>query len=298
LNWGLVNTSSWLTVYPTNGTLKPGGAAAVVKISLNSTASNFLIGNYSGNIAITDQGDGTIQNRQFDLDVGNGGFESGDFTDWEFVGNTNYVFTLSADDADVAGTNALIGAADALFVHSGLYGAYLGEYPTDGTLSQTVATVPGQQYMVSFWLTSVAYQGATTPNDFTARWNDTTLYTRTNLGAFGWTNLQFVVPATAARTTLEFEFENTPAGFGLDDVRVEAAPGPVLQSVTLAGGTISLTWTSTANRSYQIQETGDLASPNWVNVGAAVAASGGTVTASEPNSAGSQQFYRIIQLAP
>ncbi len=70
--------------------------------------------------------DGTAQNRQFDLYVGNGGFETGDFTDWNFVGDTNLCFALAADDVDVAGTNALDGEPDGLFVHSGLYGAYLG----------------------------------------------------------------------------------------------------------------------------------------------------------------------------
>jgi hypothetical protein len=296
LNWSLVNTSSWLTVSATAGTLKPGGGAATVTVGLNSAASNFLIGNYSGNISIIDLADGTAQNRQFDFYVGNGGFETGDFTGWDFVGNTNSVFVLAGDDVDVAGTNALIGAADALFVHSGLYGAYLGEYPTDGSLSQTVATTVGQQYAVSFWLTSVAYEGATTPNDFTARWNDLILYTQTNLAAFGWTNLQFVVPATATRSTLEFDFSNVPAGFGLDDVRVEAVPGPVLQSVTLTGSTITLTWSGLANRSYQVQSAGDLGNPNWANVGAVVTASDDLVSASEPISTDSRQFYRVILL--
>jgi hypothetical protein len=296
LNWSLVNTSSWLTVSTTNGTLKPDGGAATVTVSLNSAASNFLIGNYSGNISMIDQADGTAQNRQFDFYVGNGGFETGDFTGWELVGNTNSVFVLAGDDVDVAGTNALIGAADALFVHSGLYGAYLGEYPTDGSLSQTVATTVGQQYTVSFWLTSVAYQGATTPSDFTARWNDSTLYTKTNLDAFGWTNLQFVVPATTTRSTLEFDFNNVPAGFGLDDVRVEAVSGLILQSVTLTGSTITLTWSGIANRSYQVQAASDLGRPNWANVGAVVTASGELVSATEPISTDSLQFYRVVLL--
>ncbi len=68
---------------------QPRGAASTVTVSLNSAASNFLIGNYSGNVSIANLTDGTAQNRQFDLYVGNGGFETGDFTDWNFVGSTN-----------------------------------------------------------------------------------------------------------------------------------------------------------------------------------------------------------------
>jgi subtilase family serine protease len=123
LNWSLVNTSSWLTVSANGGTLNAGGGAATVTVNLNSTASNFLIGNFSANVSIVDDTDGTSQNRQFDLYVGNGGFETGDLTDWTLVGDTNLVFALAGDDTDVGGTNALPGVPDWLFVHSGLYGA-------------------------------------------------------------------------------------------------------------------------------------------------------------------------------
>src|SRR5208283_4265746 len=127
--------------------------------------------------------------------------------------------------------------------------------------------------------------------------NGSTLYAQTNLGAFGWTNLQFVVPATSSRTTLEFDFANDPAGFGLDDVRVEALPAPVLQSVTLTGGIITLTWSAMANRSYQVQSASNLNHPNWANVGAALTAPGALGTASEPiGSTAAQQFYRVILL--
>jgi hypothetical protein len=297
LNWSLVNTSLWLTVSSTGGTLNPGGAAATVTLSLNSVASNFLIGNYSGNVSILDATDGTAENREVDLYVGNGGFEIGDFSDWSYVGDTNYSFALAADDADAAGTNALPGVSDGLFVHSGLYGAYLGQYPSDGSLSQTVATRPGQEYLVSFWLTSVAdSSGATTPNSFAARWNDSTLYAQTNLDAFGWTNLQFAVPATAASTTLEFDFDNVPGAFGLDDVRVETVPAPVFQSATVTGGMITFTWSGIANSSYQIQTASDLSNPNWTDV-AAVTAPGNLFSASEPIGTAAQQFYRVILVA-
>jgi len=294
LQWSLVNTSSWLTVSSTAGTLKRGVTA--VTVSLNSTASNFLIGHYSGNVSFEDLTDGTAQNRQFDLYVGNGGFESGDFTCWDFEGSNDLAFALAADDVDVAGTNALDGVADAQFVHSGLYGAYLGQYPTDGSLIQAVATKPGQEYLVSFWLTSVACEGATTPNDFSAYWNDTTLYAQTNLDAFGWTNLQFIVPATGKVSALEFDFNNSPAAFGLDDVLVEPAPAPVLQSATLASGVITFTWSGLANFSYQVQSAGDLSNPHWTNIAAAVTATSNLVSASESVNKGSPRFYRVVLL--
>ncbi|HEV7927609.1 MAG TPA: hypothetical protein VGR14_19815, partial [Verrucomicrobiae bacterium] len=296
VNWSLINTSSWLNVSSTSGTLTPGRGTSTVTVSLNSAASNFLIGNYSANVSFVNLTDGTTQNRQFDLYVGNGGFETGDFTDWTLVGQTDLVFALAADDVDVAGTNALDGVPDVAFVHSGLYGAYLGQYPTDGSLSQTVATSPGQHYLVSFWLTSVAYQGSTTPNDFSAKWDGSALFTQTNLDAFGWTNLQFVVSATSASSTLEFDFNEVPGAFGLDDVRVETVPAPVAQSASISGGMITFTLGSVANVSYQIQSTTDLGNPTWTDVGPPVIASGDQLSVSEPVSGGSQQFYRVIMV--
>ncbi|MGC9940465.1 MAG: protease pro-enzyme activation domain-containing protein [Verrucomicrobiota bacterium] len=297
LNWSLVNTSVWLNVSPTSGTLNSGGSATVT-VSLNSTANNFLIATRSGNVAISDITDGMTQNRQFDLYVGNGGFESGDFTGWDYVGSTNLSFALAADDVDVAGTNALNGEADVLFVHSGLYGAYLGQYPTDGSLSQTVATKTGQQYLVSFWLTSVPYQGVTIPNDFAAKWGGSTLYAQTNLDAFGWTNMQFVVPATSANTTLQFDFNNVPGAFGLDDVSVGIVPAPVFQSATMTAGALTFTWSGIANVSYQIQSSTSLVEPNWTNMASPITATGSTVTTMEPTGAEPQRYYRVILLPP
>ena len=295
VNWSLVSTSSWLSVSAAAGTLVPGGAASIT-VNLNSAASNYLIGNYSGNIVIANLTDGTTQNRQFDLDVGNGGFETGDFTDWNFVGSNDLCFALAGDDVEVAGTNALPGADDELFVHSGLYGAYLGEFPTDGSLSQSVTTTAGQRYVISFWLTSVPYQGSTTPNDFSATWNGSTLYGQTNLDAFGWTNMEFVVTANSASGTLQFNFNNVPGAFGLDDVSVETIPPPVLLPATITNNTITLSWSSVPNVVYQLQAAGDLTNPTWTNVMSTITATNGVVSVSPSIGAVSQLFYRVVQL--
>jgi hypothetical protein len=302
LNWSLANTSLWLNVSSTSGTLNPHSASTLT-VRLNSAATNFLIGNYSGNISIIDQTDGITQNRQFDLYVGNGGFETGDFTDWTFVGDPGLDFALSADDEDVAGTNVLDGTTDAQFVHSGLYGAYLGECSPentllDGSLSQALATTPGQEYLVSCWLASFAYEGSTIPNDFSVKWNGSTLYARTDLGAFGWSNLLFVAPATTDRTTLEFDFSNVQAAFGFDDVSVQPAPAPVLQSVNMTDSTVILTWSGIAGLSYQVQSATSLSNPNWANLGAAVTAPGDLMSASESVALGaaSQRYYRVALL--
>ena len=199
---------------------------------------------------------------------------------------------------DVAGTNALPGEPDALFVHSGLYGAYLGRISRRMVpFRKTVATTAGQQYLVSFWLTSVADQnGATTPNDFAASWNGSTLYAQTNrpLSVGPTCNSSFPPPAPGQR--LEFDFNDVPGAFGLDDVSVEPVPPPVFQSVAVTHGAITFTWSAIANLSYQIQSAPSSGDLNWTNVAAPITATGTVMSASEPITTTPQQFYRIIVL--
>jgi hypothetical protein len=298
LNWSLANSASWLTTSSTTGSLS-AGASTTVTVSLNPAANNFLIGNLSGNVTFANKTDGTFQNRQFDLYAGNGGFETGDLTNWTLVGSPELNFGLAADDADVAGAEALTGQPDGQFVRSGLYGAYLGEYawngnPAVGSLSQTVATTANQQYLVSFWLTCVPdSQGVTTNNEFAVKWNNSTLYAQTNLAAFGWTNLQFVAPATTTSTTLEFDFNNDPGAFGLDDVTVEPVPPPALNTAVVSGDNLTFSWNAFLNVSYDIQSTTNLDGSSWANLGGAILATNNVMNVSIPIGDAPAAFYRV-----
>ena len=227
--------------------------------------------------------------------MGNGGFETGDLTYWTYVGDTTLSFALAGDDADVAGRNALPGQPDGLFVHSGLYGGYLGQWPDNGTLSQSVPTIAGQELLVSFWLTSVPdNQGATAPNGFVAKWNGSALFTATDLPVFGWTNLQYIVTSSSASGTLEFDFNNTPGAFGLDDVTVQTLPAPILNSAMVSGGNIALSWSALMNASYQVQSRADLAQSAWTNVGSQFMATSNLVQVSLPIGNAPTRFYRVV----
>ena len=158
-----------------------------------------------------------------------------------------------------------------------------------------MATTVGQKYLVSFWLTCVPDdQGVTTNNQFTAKWSGLKLYARTNLNALGWTNLQFVVPAIATRTTVEFDFNNDPGAFGLDDVTVQPVPGPVLNSVAVAGGVITFNWSAILNVSYQLQSNTNLSPAGWANLGSAFLATNNSVSASISVGNAKKQFYRVV----
>lgn len=133
--------------------------------------------------------------------VANGDFETGTLTNWSLSGNTAYLSV----------------SAKSYYVHSGSYGVQAGPVGALGYLSQTLATVPGQPYLLSLWLDS---PDAATPNEFTVSWNGTTLFDGVNLGAIGWTNVQFVVGAMSASSLIQIGVRNDPSYFGLDDVSV------------------------------------------------------------------------------
>jgi hypothetical protein len=102
-------------------------------------------------------------------------------------------------------------------------------------LSQTVPTSPGQAYLLSFWLANPV---AGTPNQFVVNWNTNlsstnTILSQTNLGAFNWTNEQFVVLAAGASSVLQFGFQDDPQYLGLDDVSLVLVSPPIAANAVL-----------------------------------------------------------------
>jgi uncharacterized repeat protein (TIGR03803 family) len=147
--------------------------------------------------------------------VQNGGFETGSFSAWSETGNFA--------DCSVSGSSPA--------VHSGAYGALLGPAGSLGYLSQSVPTVAGQLYLLSLWLDS---PDGLAPNEFLVAWNGTVAFDQTNLGAIGWTNLQFYLMATGTNTLLQFGFRDDESFLGLDDIQVSplvSADGPPIIAV-------------------------------------------------------------------
>jgi hypothetical protein len=297
LKWAAV-TPSWLTATPGSGTLPANGSAAVA-VSVNSTTSDLLPATYMANVVFTNLTSGVAQIRSFTLQLGqslvqNGGFETGDFSLWTF--NGDYIHTNGSFENGVIGANNTSNDIGTNWVHSGAYGAAFGQAGSPAYLSQTLTTLPGQSYLLSFWLNNI---GGATPNQFLVNWNTNftstnTLFDQTNMPAFNnWTNMLFIVTATGTNTALQFGLENDNYYFGLDDIALLPIPTPTFSAVAATNHAIQFTWNSLTGLVYQIQYATNLAPANWNNLGSPVTATDFTFTATNSIGPDAQRFYRV-----
>ena len=183
--------------------------------------------------------------------VANGNFATGDFTGWTLGGN--YTSTTYGSEIVIAteGTGGSTYAAD------------MGSMGADGTLSQTIATTPGQTYALSFWLQNLGSGG----NDFSATWNGQNLVSLTNTAQSGYTQYTYTVTATGSTSALQFSAANGPSHWDLDNISLTAsgtppATTPVINAIaeTPSSGYLNagktVTYTLTMNEAVTVNTAG------------------------------------------
>jgi subtilase family serine protease len=279
LTWTAGNAPAWLSLSRTGGTLA-AGQSATLTASLNSAANALVAGAYTATVWFTNTGTGAASSRQFVLTTSsqllqNGDFEAGSFTNWVQSGN------VSSTSVTTSG----------FYVHGGAHGAQLGPGNLLGYLSQTISTVPGQPYVLSFWINNPK---AGTPNQFSVSLNENSVFNQSNLPAMTWTNMHFRFTATSTSTLLTFGFRNDPAYFGLDDVSFLPVTAPSLHALTKVDTTVQFLMTTTINAVYQLQYITNLTQSSWINLGAPFTATNSSTLVTDPGAVDPQRFYRVI----
>jgi PEP-CTERM motif len=142
--------------------------------------------------------------------VNNGSFETGDFSGWTQTGNTGF--------AGVTSGGAPVGT----------FFAFFGPVGSDGGIMQTLSTVAGSKYVITFYLST----DGGNPSDFSATFGGQTLVSLTNPAASPFHQLTYVVTASGTSTALQFNFRDDPGFLFLDGVSV-GVPEPA--SLALLG---------------------------------------------------------------
>jgi hypothetical protein len=111
-------------------------------------------------------------------------------------------------------------------------------------------------------------------------------------GLFAW----LTTPADANTTnfiTVRVTDDGTPSLSAAATFTVVLVPPPLLTSVSVSNGAVTLVWSAIAGRTYRVESKDDLTAPSWTPLTPEVTAAGPSASFTEALSA-TQRFYRVV----
>ncbi len=121
-------------------------------------------------------------------------------------------------------------ASGTVFFYSAGSAFFGAEDTSDDEISQTLSTVPGQLYTVSF---SLVVGDPRTNQNFSVDFGPTTIFSELNMGSASQTTFSFNVSATSLSTSLEFFGRNDPSSNILTAVSVVPGTTPLPAALPL-----------------------------------------------------------------
>lgn len=180
----------------------------------------------------------------------NGSLESGSgaFIETVAAGVTANGWTVSGANVEFVRQGYTGGGDTVAAAHDGFWMVDLNGTGGAGTISQTFDTLPGQQYLIEFWMSGNAGPlGATSADtkSLLVSWNSGTVANASYVHQVGdgWSNLRWedhavVVTAVGTSSTLAFTSTSTfyaDAGPLVDDIRITPIPEPSAVAAALGG---------------------------------------------------------------
>lgn len=162
--------------------------------------------------------------------VHNCGFETGNFSTWSLSGND-----VPGELGNLYGVEGL----DPVYLigpNSGSSQAYFGDLVNNATtLLQTLGTIAGDPYQVSWYLVQGTPVGGGYSNEFSASFGGVPLVSLTAMPVEGYTHYSYSSVAASSSSVLSLTLGNDLGYFLLDDVSVVLTPEPSAWTLVLAG---------------------------------------------------------------
>jgi hypothetical protein len=163
--------------------------------------------------------------------VTNCGFETGDFTGWTLAGND-----VPFEQDNLYGVEG-VDPVDSIGPNSGNDQAFFADLVSNATtISQTIPTIAGLEYNVSFFLVQDTPPGtaqAPNSNELMVTFGANTLASLVTMAEQPYTQMSYIGTASSSSTVLSITLGNDLGEFLLDDIVVVVSPEPA--SLTLLG---------------------------------------------------------------